>query len=283
MPSWRLPHSPVAISTSIVSVWSDAFVGASCTSLAVAIAIVIVAIIAIVGIIATIRATPVASSALAKLFASRSLLIVVELVCALSRRRRSRSLRPTFTLRQCSLLSTIVVLAALSAPRGHLFVDCRVRCVQLSGNGGHNRDHRDHCQIVIVVSTAMRPSSRLPSHICVFFHALAQRSLLVRLLSHARWSRLLRRSIDNVVVIIPHNRCYHRCCSSRSTLSPLLLLAVDVRCRRRSQNEERTKKFGPMVFCLKALVPSWHNKESCGVEILAIVAGSIWLFACLSW
>jgi hypothetical protein len=45
------------------------------------------------------------------------------------------------------------------------------------------------------------------------------------------------------------------------------------------------------VFCLKALVPSWH-KEYCGVgffslreyplEILAIVAGSIWLFACLS-
>ena len=45
------------------------------------------------------------------------------------------------------------------------------------------------------------------------------------------------------------------------------------------------------VFCLKALLPSWH-KEYCGVgffslreyplEILAIVAGSIWLFACLS-
>jgi hypothetical protein len=44
------------------------------------------------------------------------------------------------------------------------------------------------------------------------------------------------------------------------------------------------------AFCLKELVPSWH-KESCGVcffslreyplEILVIVAGSIWSF-CLS-
>jgi hypothetical protein len=45
------------------------------------------------------------------------------------------------------------------------------------------------------------------------------------------------------------------------------------------------------VFCLKALVPSWH-KESCGVgffslreyplEILAIMAGSIWLYLLVS-
>jgi hypothetical protein len=93
----------VTTSTSVASVASVAFVGALCTSLAVAIAVV--AITAVVVDVAMIRATTVASSVLAKLLASHFCLrpclldvaaIVVVLACALFQRRRSRSLRPTF-------------------------------------------------------------------------------------------------------------------------------------------------------------------------------------------
>ena len=72
--------------------------------------------------------------------------------------------------------STIIVLAALfcarPSPRSRLFVDCRVRRVQLGGHGGHDRDRRDHRHVVIVVSTTMRPSSRLLCH----SHALFRRA-----------------------------------------------------------------------------------------------------------
>ena len=107
-------------------------------------------------------------------------------------------------------------------------VDCRVRRVQLGGHGGHDRDRRDHHHIVIVVSTAMRSSLRLSSCSRVFLSALAQRSLLARLLSRARWSRSLRRAIDVVIVVVPHDRRYRRRRSSRSTLSSSSLVAIDV-------------------------------------------------------
>ncbi len=58
----------VAVSTSVALVASVAFVGASCSSLVVAVAVV--AITAVVVIVAKTRATPVASSVLAKLLAS---------------------------------------------------------------------------------------------------------------------------------------------------------------------------------------------------------------------
>ena len=58
----------VAVSTSVALVASVAFVGVSCTSLAVAVAVV--AITAVFVVVAKTRATPVASSVLAKLLAS---------------------------------------------------------------------------------------------------------------------------------------------------------------------------------------------------------------------
>jgi hypothetical protein len=104
------------------------------------------------------------------------------------------------------------------SPRGRLSVDCRVRRVQLGGHGSHDRNPCDDCHIVIVVSTAMRPSSRLPSCSRLFLNVLAQQSLLARRLLRACWFALAT--------------SIYRRCSYRRRSSPTLLLssslAIDV-------------------------------------------------------
>jgi hypothetical protein len=152
-----------------------------------------------------IRATPAASSVLAKLLASHFLLTTV------FARRRGYRRRAGMRLVSTAPLAVIAtdfyvasMLVALDNCRPRLFVDCRVRRVQL---GGHDRNRCDHRHIVIVVSTAMRPSSRLPS---------CSRTTIYR--------RCRRCSLPSTfVVVAPRDRRCRRCINDDATLVAIVV------------------------------------------------------------
>ena len=160
----------VVTSTSVASV---AFVGASCTSLAVAIAVV--AITAVIVAVATTRATPhrLCSQGCSRAIFARDhycqtswkFLCRVDARCA----RQSSSSRRFSALahRQAVAFLLVVVFDASNLAA----IAATITIVAIT---------------IIVVLTAMRPSLRLPSHSGVFLSTLAQRLLLARLLSRAR-------------------------------------------------------------------------------------------------
>ena len=150
----------------------------------------------------------------------------VRLLLSLSRRLRSRScsraaccLRPIFTSHQRSLHSTQCrhrgAFCARPSPRGRLFVDCRVRRVQLGGHGGPDHDRRDHHH------------RRVDGNVTLVATAISQ----LRLFKRARTAivacaALVAGALTALATSI-YRRCRHRR-SSRSTLLSSSLLAINV-------------------------------------------------------